>query len=132
MLVAFALVATSCNKERVDPETARCSAARAAVTALIASSKRCETDADCEIFAPSCGLPFDCGGVAVTKTSASTLRNRSDAFARDGCVSKIAKPWECPDLRDRAHYARCAPLGPPACRAGSCEAHAPPYPRDGG
>ena len=126
--VVFALVALAgaCKKEPVDPERERCVAERARIAATIASSTQCASDSECEILFTKCGLPGDCGGVAIAKSAAPALRARSTAYFDAGCWGTGTTPdQECPDLYDRAQRGRCEPRGPAFCAGGTCKA-APP------
>lgn len=119
--------ASSCRKEPFDAEGERCKAERASIVATFASSTQCTKDSDCELLFTHCGLPGDCGGIAVTTTAAPALAARSKAFFDAGCSRKVlTPPEECPDLRDRTPMGRCAPKGPASCSSGTCRAAPPP------
>ena len=122
-LVAFA---GACKKEPVDPERERCIAERASIVAALASSTQCANDSDCEMLFAECGLPGDCGGVAIAKSAAPALEARSTAYFDAGCSRKgMTSTQVCPDLYDRAQRGRCEARGPAFFAGGACKA-APP------
>ena len=127
VLCALVALAGACKKEPVDRERERCVAERASIVATVASSTQCANDSDCEILFSKCGLPGDCGGVAIAKSAAPALEARSTAYFDAGCSrTGMTSDQECPDLYDRVQRGRCETRRPAFCAGGTCKAAPPP------